>query len=160
MQIKLIFVLILLVPCLLFSKSLQTQACYLKVILTDGTKHSIPLSNIKKMTFSHINTSVSANESVQNIIKNFMLFQNYPNPFNQTTTIEYHIATAGEVEIFIFNIGGQLVRTIALHHQLPGVYRTTWDGKNGEGKIVASGLYIYHLKFGNTIHSKRMILIK
>ena len=132
----------------------------MNVILTDGTKNSIPLSDIKKITVSNISSDMSDNVNVQNIIKNLKLFQNYPNPFNPTTTIEYQISKAGEVEIHIFNISGQFVRKLSAQHQQAGNYRAIWDGNNANGKTVASGLYIYHVTFDNTIRSKRMILIK
>jgi len=106
-------------------------------------------------------TSVKESEqSFNSVPQNFQLSQNYPNPFNPATTIEYQISTAGEVEIKIFNIDGQLVRKFSTQHQQAGIYRVTWDAKSGAGKTVASGLYIYHLKFGNNISSKKMILIK
>jgi hypothetical protein len=88
------------------------------------------------------------------------LYQNYPNPFNPVTTIEYQLNISGLVELTIFDIQGRRVRSLVKSNQKPGLYRFSWDGKNSNGLLVSSGLYLYQLKIDNAIHAKRMILIK
>lgn len=88
------------------------------------------------------------------------LFQNYPNPFNPSTTIKYSVARSGPVEIKIFNVRGQKVKTLINENKLPGAYRVSWDGRNEAGTQVASGVYFYRLRIG-TFHSvKKLVLLK
>jgi len=82
--------------------------------------------------------------------KGFSLFQNYPNPFNPTTLIRYQLSAVrgrpSAVTLRIYNIAGQLVRTLVDAHQPPGVYRGSWDGKDSLGHDVASGVYLCRLQ--------------
>ena len=88
------------------------------------------------------------------------LGQNSPNPFNAQTAIEVHIPAAilGDTAIDIFNLGGQLVRSLAVSR---GSTRITWDGTSGKGLPVASGVYLYRLRVGErTWALRRMILVR
>jgi hypothetical protein len=88
------------------------------------------------------------------------LFQNYPNPFNPSTTVEYSVAGASAVEIKIFNVRGQLIKTLVSGDKLPGRHRVTWDGKNDVGIRVASGVYFYRIRIGRFSHVKKLVLLK
>ncbi len=90
----------------------------------------------------------------------FLLEDNYPNPFNPTTNIKYHIAKAGQVKIDIFNISGQLVKTLVNSYHTSGDYFVTWDGKNNYGSIISSGTYFYRMTAGNFVDTKKMIFLK
>ncbi len=93
------------------------------------------------------------------------LFANYPNPSNPETWMPYQLAKPADVTISIYNVKGQLVRTLALGHQPAGVYRTRsraahWDGENALGERVASGLYFYTLKAGDFTATRKMLIRK
>ena len=90
----------------------------------------------------------------------YELSKNFPNPFNPTTTIEYSIPTAGHVELVIFNMTGQKVRTLVSDAKDAGFYKAVWDGKNEMGETAASGLYFYKLVSGNFNKIEKMTLIK
>lgn len=130
----------------------------MNVRMKNGTTTSIPIQDIRKLTFSDI-TSVG-NERWASVIKTFALLQNYPNPFNPSTIIEYQLPKLGNVEIRIFNIAGQLVKSFGNSSQAEGTHSVVWDGKNDVGATVASGLYIYQVAFENSLLSKKMLLIK
>jgi histidinol-phosphate aminotransferase len=85
---------------------------------------------------------------------------NYPNPFNSSTQIEYSIAKGGHVLLQIFNIQGQLVKTVVDEYKFPGNYAFAWNGKNRSGVPVASGSYFYRLTAGDFSQTRRMILVK
>lgn len=85
---------------------------------------------------------------------------NYPNPFNSSTHIEYSIAKGGHVLLQIFNIQGQLVKTVIDEYKLPGNYAFDWNGKNQSATPVASGSYFYRLTIGDFSQTRRMILVK
>lgn len=90
----------------------------------------------------------------------FVLKQNYPNPFNPETRIDYYLPARNEVNLSIYNILGQKVRTLVKTGQEKGWQNITWNGKNDYGVSQASGTYIYLLKTGNFQKSKKMILLK
>jgi len=97
---------------------------------------------------------------VEDIPEVFALSKNFPNPFNPTTTIEYQIPTAGNVELVIFNMAGQVVRTLINESKDAGYYKVMWNGRNDMGETVASGLYFYKLVSGNFNKIEKMTLIK
>jgi len=90
----------------------------------------------------------------------FALFQNYPNPFNPTTVIHYQIPEVSLVHLSIYNMLGQKIKTAISENQIAGNHTVQWDGTNERGEAVASGVYIYQLKAGSHIKSKKMMLLK
>jgi hypothetical protein len=88
------------------------------------------------------------------------LFQNYPNPFNPTTTVEYTLAQALFVEIEIFNVRGQKVKTLVNETRPPGRHRVQWNGNNDAGLRVASGVYFYRIRAGSYTDVKKLVLLK
>lgn len=123
-----------------------------------GTTTSIPVQDIQKLAF--FDTTTVGVERMAAVIKTFTLLQNYPNPFNPNTTIEYELPKAGDVEIKIFNLNGQLVKTLARNQQIQGTRRAIGDGRNNEGQTVASGMYIYQVAFENSMLARKMSFIK
>ncbi len=90
----------------------------------------------------------------------FALEQNYPNPFNPSTTISYDLPQISQVRIEIFNMLGQLVKTLIDKQQEAGSYQTIWDGQDENGHRVSSGIYFYKIVASEQIKTKKMILIK
>jgi hypothetical protein len=88
------------------------------------------------------------------------LLQNYPNPFNPVTTITYGVKIPAKVSLRIYNVAGQLVRTLVDERQDAGNYRITWDGKNDEGHATAAGVYFYRLRNDRFTSTKKMVLIR
>jgi hypothetical protein len=88
------------------------------------------------------------------------LSQNFPNPFNPETTIQYSIAKNAHVKLHVFNVRGQLVRTLADERKPKNIYTVTWDGRNDAGIPVATGVYFYKLTAGDFTQTKKMILLK
>ena len=95
----------------------------------------------------------------------FALSQNFPNPFNPTTTIPFAVGSVGErgmseVRLDILNMLGQLVRTVVTGALPAGMHRVEWDGRDGAGRDVASGSYFYRLQVGETLQSRRLMLVR
>ena len=90
----------------------------------------------------------------------YVLFQNYPNPFNPTTTVQFQVPQTSDVTIQIYDMLGQLVRTLYSNHVLRGTYSVSWDGMNSSGVRMSSGTYIYRMTAGSFIQSKKMVLLK
>ncbi len=90
-----------------------------------------------------------------------LLFQNAPNPFNPETSIRYSVSGAGKVAIRIYNVSGALVRTLVDRYHAAGVYTARWDGKDGTGRNLASGVYFYRLETGSgVVDSKKLLMLK
>ncbi|HIE30282.1 TPA: T9SS type A sorting domain-containing protein, partial [Candidatus Poribacteria bacterium] len=95
----------------------------------------------------------------------YSLLQNYPNPFNPDTWIPYQLPESADVLIKIYNVRGELVRTLALGVQPAGNYvqpkkAAYWDGRNDAGEKVASAIYFYTLKAGNFTATRKMVILK
>lgn len=93
------------------------------------------------------------------------LFQNYPNPFNPETFIPFQITEKAHVVIRIYNIRGELIRTLDLGVKEPGKYISKdkaayWDGLNDDRQEVASGVYFYQIHAGNYVSVKQMVVLK
>ncbi len=106
------------------------------------------------------NPSLDIPQQSQAIPDRFILEQNFPNPFNPETRIGYQIPAAAEVNIQIFNILGQEIRTVVDGHQAAGSYSVMWDGRDAAGQVVPSGVYLYRLTAGEFTAVRKMILMR
>lgn len=107
-----------------------------------------------------VNDMTAVEESANVLPSESALLQNFPNPFNPNTTIEYQIREFNPVELSVYDVLGQKVRTLVATSQQPGYYRIQWDGRTDTGATAASGVYIYQLKTGAHIESRRLTLLK
>jgi hypothetical protein len=71
----------------------------------------------------------------------YSLIQNYPNPFNDVTMIEYQIGDAGWIELEVFNLGGQKIRTLISEYHGSGIYKVLWDGRDDKGTNILQQVY-------------------
>lgn len=85
---------------------------------------------------------------------------NYPNPFNPETTISYNLPQAGDVSVQIYNLKGQLVKTLINEVQSAGNQKVIWKGNNNQNKQVSSGIYLYKIKTNTDLISGKMVLMK
>ena len=93
------------------------------------------------------------------------LLANYPNPFNPETWIPYRLAEDAFVTLTIYDLSGQVVRTLDIGHQIAAVYESRskaiyWDGRNGLGEQVASGVYFYTLTAGDYSNTRKIVVLK
>ena len=131
---------------------------------------SISLTKEQKRVLEQLKSLISK----QLLPKHTALLQNYPNPFNPETWLPYQLAQDANVTISIYNIKGQLVRTLHLGNRSAGVYvqkdkAAYWDGRDNEGERVASGVYFYTLQVREAIPSigagdftatRKMVIVK
>ncbi len=89
-----------------------------------------------------------------------MLGQNYPNPFNPTTKISFSIKNNSRVELAVYNINGQKVKTLKSEIMSAGNHSVMWNGKDNSGKDVSSGIYFYKLNTGEETQVRKMVLLK
>ena len=90
----------------------------------------------------------------------FALHQNFPNPFNPDTTIKYELAESADVTLQIYNVLGQVVRTlVAAESQVPGRYQIRWNGMDDRGVSVSSGVYFFHLSAEGKFQDVRKLML-
>ena len=106
--------------------------------------------------YNHQQTSI--NNVLQNFPKAFDLFQNYPNPCNSSTRIEFYLSEHSKVEIAIFSVNGQRIRTLLSQLQQAGTHRIMWNGRDDSGDIVSSGVYYYTLTANDATRITRKLL--
>ena len=90
----------------------------------------------------------------------FSLSQNYPNPFNPETEIQYFLPRATKVELIIYNILGEKVKTLVSQFEAAGMKRVRWEATNDRGDPVASGIYFYRIKAGEFSQFEKMVLMR
>lgn len=111
-------------------------------------------------TYSLNTSAVGIKEGKEILPERLYLEQNYPNPFNNSTTIRFSLAQAMQVQLQIFDVRGQKVKTLFRGQAAAGMNRFIWNGKNKNGKDAASGLYFYRLKTRQGSVVKKLILVK
>ncbi len=85
---------------------------------------------------------------------------NYPNPFNPETTVTFSLDTEAEIELVIYNIKGQKIKTLADETFRPDTYNIIWKGDNDNGKKASSGVYFVKLKVNNEVLTNKVIMLK
>ena len=90
----------------------------------------------------------------------FNLSQNYPNPFNPLTQIAFTLPEPDLVSLTIYDVLGRSVFRLVNQRLEKGYHQYTWNGSDGEGRMVPSGVYFYQLKSGSMTQSRKMVLLK
>jgi len=96
------------------------------------------------------------------IPKDIALFQNYPNPFNPSTTINYTIPDRETVivKLFIYNLRGQIIKTLVNERKQSGSYSVYWGGRNDQDRGVGSGIFIYKIMARSFSSTKKMVILR
>ena len=135
---------------------------YEDISLVNSEIKSLTIKSESKKTekdSTKTSTELSSKEIKEEIPKVFSCAQNYPNPFMNKTTIKYGLPKNSDVNLTIFNIAGQVIRTLVNSEQLAGFKSVSWDGKNNVGITVPQGIYFYVFKAGNFYQTHKMILL-
>ena len=103
--------------------------------------------------------SVDNDDPTTPVIQN-ALVGNYPNPFNPETTISYSVKSSTPVNISIYNLKGQLVKTLVNEVKDSGNHSVVWNGTDNSGRATSSGVYYYKMQAGKFSSTKKMILMK
>ena len=88
------------------------------------------------------------------------LAQNYPNPFNPTTRISFGLSAPARVSLRIYDAAGRLVRALVNEERRAARYEETWDGRDSNGRSVASGIYFYRLVAGSFEETRKMAMLR
>ncbi len=120
----------------------------------DAPKTLTPSSSIS------VTVVVVSSKSKTLLPETFSLSQNYPNPFNPQTVIKYTLPEDCHVELILYNILGQKVKTLVNEYQSAGYRMIHWNGKDDKGNEIASGVLFYKIKTPKYSETKKMILLR
>ena len=151
---------------ILASRALYEETYYPNTTeMSQATVLSVSESGEMDYTTADITLMTSEITSVDNEISatapgEFTLSQNYPNPFNPTTVIEYQIPEAANVSLQVYNVQGQLVKTLTDHHQAAGAHKVVWDGTDMSGRVVPAGVYLYQITANDFTAIRSLVFMK
>jgi hypothetical protein len=124
---------------------------------TVDNSYDFNFSDILYLNFSE-GTDAGDNELIPGF--SAILEQNYPNPFNPSTNIRFILEESAQVEIEVFNLKGQKIRTLVNGSYDSGEFIVNWNGKNDDNRDEASGVYFYRMNTGSSSQMKKMILLR
>ena len=130
----------------------ETQYTF-SLVVSDGTFFSDP----DEVTITIVMTDNDENEVSD---ANLVLLGNYPNPFNPETEIVFNLNSASEVELSIYNLKGQMIRTLVNGNMSAGEQRVIWNGMDSSNNAVGSGIYYYQIRSGRYTSTGKMVLLK
>ena len=110
-----------------------------------------------RMIDEAVNITISENNLLPT---SYALADAFPNPFNPSTTLGYSLKTTADVDLFIFDLSGKVVKSWDFSQQSPGWYPIIWNGKNSQGFNLSSGIYFYTIKANDFVQTKKMIMMK
>jgi hypothetical protein len=130
--------------------------------IRDAVQPAPPVRNaFLNATYLFFENGVSGDFTGTELPKAYSLAQNFPNPFNPSTRIQFALPTKGHVSLKIYNVAGQLVKTLQDGVMDAGSHELTWDGSNNLGANVASGVYFYKINAGDNYENmKKMVLLR
>ncbi len=118
------------------------------------------IDNVTIMYGDPLYTGIETEISLGNLPEAYKLEQNYPNPFNPNTTIRFETPITTNVSLNIYNIKGQLVRSLFNETLNAGRHTIHWDGKDNNEKELSSGIYLYRLEAEDYNITNSMLLLK
>ena len=131
-----------------------------------GQWHSIPLNqNLRQVLELPLDgdvriVQVESLAAAKAVAATSGLAPNVPNPFNSVTQIAYHLSSPGPVQLVIYNVLGQPVRTLVDQFQAAGSYQAQWDARDQRGTSLSSGVYITRLSYPGGVQTQRLLYLK
>jgi poly-gamma-glutamate capsule biosynthesis protein CapA/YwtB (metallophosphatase superfamily) len=130
---------------------------YYAQIRNSGTINNALVSYVEK---EYLPSPVSNNDTTIPSAPSAVLYQNYPNPFNPSTTIRFQLYIPHHVNICIYNVRGQKVKTLTDQQFDRGIHELVWNGKDNFNKTTASGVYFLRMDTGSNKFTKKILLLK
>jgi len=131
---------------------------YVLVIFEDALDTTQRYTTVTDLLGNYqLELSTTAMKMTNGFQTGFYLEQNYPNPFSSATTIQYSLQRRTDVNLTIYDLLGRVVRKIEPGNQPAGIHWVQWDGRNGYGQRVATGLYFYRLEAGDEVKVMKMV---
>ncbi len=139
-----------------YNVSVFAQSDTMVIKLKNNQIEKIAISKIRSIKFENV---TSVNEPTQNS-SGLSVMGNFPNPFQEKTNIEFEIATAGNVDILIYDNTGNQIQKLECNNCQNGKNSLPWNCVDINNKRVESGVYYYEVRFNSEVLTKKMILVK
>ena len=130
------------------------------VVFSGNLSGTFYLDDVRFLTAAEIARATAVEEDESATPATFALDQNYPNPFNSGTVIRFDLPSAGETELTVFNLVGQKVATLVDGMREAGRYTLRWDGRDEDGRSLATGVYIYRMQSRNHVETRKLLLLR
>ncbi|MBD3290354.1 T9SS type A sorting domain-containing protein, partial [candidate division KSB1 bacterium] len=131
------------------------------IVSVDVRDLASPPNTMATATYSFMTgTDSDVEEHYPVIITQNRLNQNYPNPFNAGTTIEYELIKSGRIKLQIYNIAGQVIKSLAQGERPKGVHKIHWDGNDDTGNPASSGMYFCKFLTDSFIQFRKIIKLE
>jgi len=139
----------------------DSQYVLIKMGVAQGPDNLLSIIDLGHLLNEPFDPMTDVNDGRADVLPNrFHVRQNYPNPFNPATRIDYTLPSRARVTIDIYNILGQRVRRLVDETKPAGEHFVIWDGTDESSRKVSSGLYFYCVRAGDSVDSKKMLLLK
>lgn len=92
--------------------------------------------------------------------RNTVLLPAYPNPFNSGVMVPYQLARQEQVKLVVYNLAGQVAKVLVAQVQAASTYQVGWDGRDEQGRELASGVYFYRLQTGAQVETRKLLLLR
>lgn len=126
--------------------------------ITSGLNDKVDLT---LQHFQDIGWGAPATSSVENVpLARSSLGKAYPNPFNPSTSIDFRVGRAGQVQLAVHDAAGRLIRTLVATSMTAGEYTARWNGRDNAGRRAPSGLYFFRLAAGEDVVTQKMVMLK
>jgi hypothetical protein len=137
-------------------KFLTSSGASVSVTPTDTNQPNVGTINISSSSWNGPTTTTSVQEIGAGYLPSrFDLEQNYPNPFNPSTTIQFSVPENSFVTLKVYNLLGEELSTIVSERLERGTYSAQWDGSK-----FPSGVYVYRLRSGTILETRKLILMR
>lgn len=136
----------------------MNNSIFLRFILESDDTIDDPGWKIDNIQIVSSTPADNAGSEIPSVISG--LYSNYPNPFNPSTSIKFGLKNDSHVNITIYNVRGQKVKTLIDNEFESGVHQEVWNGTDDKGSSVSSGIYFYKFIADSETETKRMILMK
>ena len=129
------------------------------VLTTDNGEEHI-IEGTGKITFTGDMNGMTLSQKISVIPAGYVLHQNYPNPFNPVTTLRYDLPTEDYVTIIIYDLSGREINQLANINQPAGHKSVQWSATDMHGNPVSAGVYLYQIRAGEFVQTRKMVLLK
>ena len=131
-----------------------------EIRLVGSLEGTLYLDDVHLVTAIPAATTAVVEEAAGLLPGGVSLVQNCPNPFNSSTTIRFSLPQLEMVGLTIYNLAGQEVVTLAQGQREAGTHTLRWDGRDDGGRELASGVYLYRLRAGQQVETRKLLLLR
>jgi hypothetical protein len=132
-------------------------------LISEESGELVGPASLGSMTFTFVSPATPtavAEEHTSAVPESFVLEQNFPNPANPSTTIRFDLPQGEQVSLVVYNMVGQAVAQLLDGVREAGSYSLRWDGRDDSGRKLSTGIYLYRLRAGDQVSTRKLMLLQ